>query len=88
MNDLSLPVRSTDHDEQHLLRVVLSPDTRVTALDRLSLRVGMWLLLRSARPARRRGRHVDRALLLEQQHLAREREREAAWARIARPPFL
>ena len=88
MNDLSLPVRSTDHDEQQLLRVVLTPDARVSPLDRLSLRVGMWLLLRSARRVRRRRDRLGHEELREQQHLARERERNDAWAHLARPPFL
>lgn len=88
MNDLSMPVRSTDRAEQEILNAVVDPGARISPLDRLSLRLGLWLLLRSTRRIRRMRDHVDHAHLLARQRAEQERERAHAWAHFSRPPFL
>lgn len=45
MNDTLTPVRSLDQDR----RLITGRDDRVRLVDRLSLRVGLWLMLRAER---------------------------------------
>lgn len=84
MNDLSIPVRSTDRPGQEILDAVVDPDARISSLDRLSLRLGLWLLLRGSRHARRDAEHDAGARLLALRRLAQERELTAAWAQLSR----
>jgi len=61
MNTTFMPVRSLDRVQQRLSDLRSRPE-RLSALDRLSLRVGLWLLLRSSgldRRPRRRRLHPD-----------------------------
>lgn len=80
MNSTLMPVRSLDRVEQHLSDIRSRPD-RLSPLDRLSLRVGLWLLLRSAR--------TRRALTREdyERHLAAQRAREEAERMRARAAY-
>lgn len=77
MNDLLAPVRSPGSDRL-LLPASATDGTRWTLADRLELRIGLWLLLRSARRRQRR-RERDghysahaRILLHERSRLDRE----------------
>ena len=88
MNDLSMPVRSTDRPGQEILDAVVDPDARISPLDRLSLRLGVWLLLHGARHARRPIDHDAVARLRFAQRLAQEREHAEAWAQLSRQSYL
>lgn len=84
MNDLSSPVHPPDIDAQRLLSSVIAPDARPSALDRLSLRIGTWLLLRSARRinrSRERAAHppFDHSTRKHLERQLAERERAHAW---------
>jgi hypothetical protein len=64
MNDTLAPVRSPDADV--LLHATLRPASaeqaaQLTLIDRLELRVGLWLLLRSTRRQRIARDHLDHA---------------------------
>lgn len=80
MNSTLTPVRSLDRVEQHLSDIRAHSD-RLSSLDRLSLRIGLWLLLRSAR--------TRRALTTEEyeRHVAAQRAREEAERMRARAAF-
>ncbi|MFG6445406.1 hypothetical protein ACFXQA_09035 [Microbacterium sp. P07] len=84
MNDLASRVRSTDRTEQEILLSVVDPGVRISPLDRLSLRLGLWLLLRSTRRIRRVDDHADRARLLARLRAEEERDRLHAWAQFDR----
>lgn len=71
MNTSLATERSLDRDEQQIVSDELRQ--RLSALDRLSLRLGLWLLLRSTRRLHRR-----------HDHDAHERARLAQRARDAR----
>ncbi|MFG6401674.1 hypothetical protein [Microbacterium sp. P04] len=88
MNDLSLPVRSRGRTEEEILRKVVEPGAQVSLFDRISLRLGLWLLLRSARRMRRVRLHADHARALEQAASLQNREHEQAWAAFTRPHSL
>ena len=82
MNTLLSLTRPDDQDRLETL-TELTRDTRVSALDRLSLRLGLWLLLRAERRAQRlpdRDEHVRRAL---DRDLRAAAERESALVRAA-----
>ncbi|HWL78277.1 hypothetical protein [Microbacterium sp.] len=75
MNDTLARVRPPDTDA--LLSTSLSDVSRLSPLDRLELRLGLWLLLHSGR---RNGAARDteaRALLLEQNRARTDREHDA-----------
>jgi hypothetical protein len=82
MNDLSMPVRSNDRTEQEILHAVVEPGVRISPLDRLSLRLGLWLLLRSTRRHRRARDHADQVRLLAAQRARQAREHVDAWNRF------
>jgi hypothetical protein len=88
MNDLSMPVRSTDRTEQEILQAVVEPGVRISPLDRLSLRLGLWLLLRSSRRTRRARDHADHVRLLAALRARQEREHVDAWNRFDGNRFL
>lgn len=88
MNDLSVPVRSTDRTEREILLAVVEPGDRISALDRLSLRLGLWLLLRSTRRNRRARDHADHLRVLAEQHARHDRERVDAWHQFDRNRYL
>jgi len=79
MNTTFMPVRSLDRVQQRLSDLRSRPE-RLSALDRLSLRVGLWLLLRSARTRRALTREDYERLVAAQR--ARD-EAERAHARVA-----
>ncbi|MFL1999393.1 MULTISPECIES: hypothetical protein [unclassified Microbacterium] len=88
MNDLVSPVRSTDRAEHDLLRAVVHPGVRISLVDRLSLRLGLWLLLRSTRRIHRVRDHADHARLLALHRAEQERARADAWTQFdRRRPF-
>ena len=60
MNDTLAPVRSPGSDEL-LLPASVSDGARLTLAERLELRVGLWLLLRSTRRRGSARNHEDRA---------------------------
>jgi hypothetical protein len=60
MNSTLVPVRSLDSDRL-LLPVSSTDGARLTLVDRLELRVGLWLLLRSARRRDSARDHSDHA---------------------------
>jgi hypothetical protein len=75
MNTTLASERSLDRDEQQILADARSP--RIPLVDRLSLRLGLWLLLRSTRRIRTIRAHD---LLAHQAHetaRASQRAREA-----------
>jgi len=74
MSKLLLDVRTPD---LHPPAPALPASAHVGLVDRTSLRVGLWLLLRSARNARRRSDREARARLVESHRALEEREREA-----------
>jgi hypothetical protein len=84
MNDLSMPVRSTDRSEQEILNVAIDPGAHISTLDRLSLRLGLWLLLRSSRRIRRMRDSAEYARVLAHRQAEQERERTAAWMHFDR----
>jgi hypothetical protein len=83
MHTLLSDVRSDEHQQlQDYAR--LTQDTRITYTDRITLRLGLWLLLSSARRADHRiSRDAREQLALARDTYAR-REREATLTRAAR----
>lgn len=87
MNTTLSHVRSLDRDEQHLRSDVASLPRPVSALDRLSLRLGLWLLLRSTRRVARMRAHDEQARLVaghrarDARERAAEREQAVRWLR-------
>ncbi len=75
MNDTLARVRPPDTDA--LLSTSLAGVARLSPLDRLELRVGLWLLLRSARRNHSARDTEARALLLEQRRARTDREHDA-----------
>jgi len=76
MNDTLAPVRSPGSDRL-VLPASATDGTRLTLADRLELRVGLWLLLRSARRRERARdsreharRHVNDRSLSDRHHAA------------------
>jgi hypothetical protein len=80
MKTTSMPARSLDRAERRLRQLRADSD-RLSPLDRLSLRVGLWLLLRSARR--------ERSMTHEayESHLLAERARAQAEAERVRAAF-
>jgi hypothetical protein len=78
MHDLASRVRSADRAEYDYLQAVADPGGRISFLDRLSLRLGLWLLLRSTRRIHRVRDHADHARLLAEHRAGEERARTAA----------
>lgn len=76
MHDTLSPVRSPDLD-RHQLHVPALPATgaRLSLADRASLRVGLWLLLRSTRSVQQNAAHDThhRHVANDRARLARER---------------
>lgn len=75
----------TQRDDRQRLETLteLTRDTRVSLLDRFSLRLGLWLLLRAERRAQARpdrDEHARRALAIEERA---RMERESALVRAA-----
>jgi hypothetical protein len=58
---------------------------RVSPIDRLSLRLGVWLLLRGARHVRPRRTHADQERALAVARQLEARERRTALLRAASP---
>jgi hypothetical protein len=76
MNDTSAPVRSLDSDR--LLLPASVPDgARLTLAERLELRVGLWLLLRSARRQGSARDHEDRSRRLADARSLSDRHHDA-----------
>ena len=84
MNDLASSARSTDRAEREILDAVVLPDVRITTIDRLSLRLGLWLLLRSTRRFHRVRDHADHARLFAHHRATERREQQNARARYDR----
>lgn len=61
MNDTLMPVRSLDLDRHEALAAASTDSVRLALVDRLSLRLGLWLLLRGARSLDRTRDHDSRA---------------------------
>lgn len=76
MYDTFAPVRSPDSDRL-LSPLSASGRARLTITDRLELRVGLWLLLRSARRLDRARDHSDHARRLHNDRLRIDREQNA-----------
>ena len=57
-------------------------DSRSTLADRISLRLGLWLLLASARRAEHRAEHLDRARHRAHTSVLEQYEREAAHTQL------
>jgi hypothetical protein len=77
MNDTMTPVRSLDRD-RHQVSVT---DVRLSLADRLSVRLGVWLLLRAERRIDRE-RHADlnaRSLAAARARAEHERAIADAW---------
>lgn len=77
MNTTLSHVRSLDRDEQYLRDDLASLPRHLSAIDRLSLRLGLWLLLRGTRRIARARTHDDHARLLAAQRARDARERAA-----------
>jgi hypothetical protein len=77
MNAMLTPVRSLDLD-RHLDVVDLDDTTRLSLFDRLSLRVGLHLMLRAERLVSRRRDHLVHALSLANAREVDARERRTA----------
>jgi hypothetical protein len=77
MNTTYPPARSLDRDEQHALSELQSLPQRISPVDRWSLRLGFWLLLRSTRNIARNRAHEEHARL-SAAHRAREARERAA----------
>lgn len=74
---------STHPPQRDTLALELAlPEHGTTVADRLSLRLGLWLLLRSHRNAQNRAERLERARALEHTRLLTEQEREADHARL------
>ena len=78
MNDLLAPVRSPDQARQHTITTQPRSGVRPSLADRLSLRIGLWLLLRGERRLRRNADHDEHSRLLANDRARAVREREAA----------
>lgn len=76
MNDTLAPVRSLDSDRL-LLPASATDGAHLTLADRLELRVGLWLLLRSARRRDNARDHRDRARRAENARLLNDRHHAA-----------
>jgi hypothetical protein len=74
MNAMLTPVRSLDQDRQHAVDV-LDDHTRLSPFDRLSLRIGLRLMLRAERIDDRRRDHQTRTLALANARDISDRER-------------
>ncbi len=76
---------ATDPRDQDRLDTLtdLTRDTRVSTFDRLSLRLGLWLLLRAERRAASRPERDRRALRAVARDERARSEREAALVRAA-----
>ncbi|HWI31185.1 MAG TPA: hypothetical protein VNT50_06825 [Microbacterium sp.] len=75
MNDTLSAVRSRDQNRLHLhLPTLPASGARLSFADRASLRLGVWLLLRSTRSAQQPAAHErhHRHLVNERARLARE----------------
>jgi len=81
MNDTLAPVRSLGSDRL-LLPASATDGARLTLADRLELRVGFWLLLRSARRQDRARDHDDQARRLVNDRLRVDREHAALRANV------
>ncbi len=77
MNDILTPVRSLDRSEQSALADLQALPQRISPIDRLSLRVGLWLLLRSTRHIHRIRSHDDHARVRAAHRARWARERAA-----------
>ena len=76
MNDTSAPVRSLGSDRL-LLPASVSDGAHLTLAERLELRVGLWLLLRSARRHGSAHDHEDRSRRLRNSRSLSAREHDA-----------
>lgn len=76
MNDTLAPVRSPGSDRL-LLPASATDGTRLTLAERLELRVGLWLLLRSARRHERARDYSDHARRLHNHRSLADREQAA-----------
>ncbi len=83
MNDTLMPVRSLDLD-RHALVAVSTDGVRLALADRLSLRVGLWLLLRGARRADRGRDHEGHIRDLAAASARSAREQSAAHEHLLR----
>jgi hypothetical protein len=80
MNAVLAPVRSLDLDERSALEAVTA-GAHPSIADRLSLRIGLWLLLRGERRiARRRDHDIHE---LERRNALERESRESAATRAA-----
>ncbi len=77
MHAMLTPVRSLDQTRRPDVDV-LDVRTRLSLLDRLSLRIGLRLMLRAERIVERRRDHQTRALVLANARQIRARERGVA----------
>lgn len=75
----------TQRDDRQRLETLteMTRDTRVSAIDRLSLRLGLWLLLRAERRAQSRADRDEQALRTLARDERARAERESALVRAA-----
>ncbi|WP_375384086.1 hypothetical protein [uncultured Microbacterium sp.] len=84
MNDLLAPVRSPDQERQHILSHPPRLGPRPSLVDRLSLRVGLWLLLRGQRRLNRSADHAEQYRVLANERARAERERGSVGEHLLR----
>lgn len=82
MNDLLAPVRSPDQARQLSIATQHRLGVRPSLVDRLSLRIGLWLILRGERRLRRNSDHDEHSRLLANDRARDVRERDAASAQL------
>jgi hypothetical protein len=80
MNDTTL-LSHPPQQEMETVRIP-SPGDHSTLADRLSLRLGLWLLLSSARRSARREESLDRARIREHARVVQQYERDAAHTQL------
>ncbi|MGP3536447.1 hypothetical protein ACTU3I_16750 [Microbacterium sp. RD1] len=83
MNTVLTPARLLDSHQQSAL-AELDTYQRASLMDRLSLRLGLWLLLRGTRRIQRRVTHEEQIRQVTAARVLEARERAAEDARSAR----
>jgi hypothetical protein len=78
MNELLAPVRSRDQERQRILTTPPQLGARPSLADRLSLRIGLWLILRGERRLQRAADPLEHGRLLANERARLARERQAA----------
>ena len=84
MNELLAPVRSPDQERQQILTNMPRLGVRPTFADRLSLRIGLWLILRGERRLHRAADHLQHARVHANERARLARESAAATEQLLR----